>query len=78
MEGAYKALMIGNNIGTFISPFSPAMWLAHCLAGATYSKHLKYSFFIIWASVSFSSSQLWQSESLPSELSEPAGADHRP
>lgn len=42
------ALMIGNNIGTFISPFSPAMWLALGLAGATYGKHLKYSFFIMW------------------------------
>lgn len=42
------ALMIGNNIGTFISPFSPAMWLAIGLAGATYGKHLKYSFFIMW------------------------------
>lgn len=42
------ALMLGNNIGTFISPFSPAMWLALGLAGATYGKHLKYSFFIMW------------------------------
>lgn len=42
------ALMIGNNIGTFISPFSPAMWLAIGLAGASYGKHLKYSFFIMW------------------------------
>jgi CitMHS family citrate-Mg2+:H+ or citrate-Ca2+:H+ symporter len=42
------ALMIGNNIGTFISPFSPAMWLAIGLAGATYGKHLRYSFFIMW------------------------------
>lgn len=42
------ALMIGNNIGTFISPFSPAMWLAVGLAGATYGKHLRYSFFIMW------------------------------
>jgi len=42
------ALMIGNNIGTFISPFSPAMWLAIGLAGASYGKHLRYSFFIMW------------------------------
>lgn len=42
------ALMIGNNIGTFISPFSPAMWLAIGLAGANFGKHLRYSFFIMW------------------------------
>ncbi|GAA2092503.1 MULTISPECIES: citrate:proton symporter [Brevibacterium] len=43
------ALLLGNIIGTFVSPFSPALWLALGLAEANMGKHLKYSFFITWA-----------------------------
>lgn len=42
------ALMIGNIIGTFVSPFAPAMWLALGLAEANVGKHVKYSFLIMW------------------------------
>ncbi|MBB6448222.1 CitMHS family citrate-Mg2+:H+ or citrate-Ca2+:H+ symporter [Geomicrobium halophilum] len=42
------ALMIGNVIGTFVSPFAPAVWLAIGLAGANMGQHIKYSFFWIW------------------------------
>lgn len=47
METAH-AMMIGNIIGTFVSPFSPALWLALGLSGANLGEHLRYSFFIIW------------------------------
>ncbi|GAB94957.1 CitMHS family citrate-Mg2+:H+ or citrate-Ca2+:H+ symporter [Kineosphaera limosa] len=43
------ALMIGNIIGTFVSPYAPAMWLALGLAGANVGKHIRYSFGIMWA-----------------------------
>ncbi len=42
------ALLIGNVIGTFLSPFSPALWLGLGLAGLDFGKHLRYSFFSIW------------------------------
>jgi CitMHS family citrate-Mg2+:H+ or citrate-Ca2+:H+ symporter len=42
------ALLIGNIIGTFISPFAPAMWLALGLAEANIGQHIKYSFLIMW------------------------------
>lgn len=47
MEVAH-AMMSGNIIGTFVSPFSPALWLALGLSGANLGEHLRYSFFIIW------------------------------
>lgn len=47
MEVAH-AMMAGNVIGTFVSPFSPALWLALGLSGANLGQHLRYSFFIIW------------------------------
>lgn len=47
MEIAH-AMLIGNIIGTFVSPFSPALWLALGLAGANLGEHLRYSFFIVW------------------------------
>ncbi|WP_460681692.1 CitMHS family transporter [Nesterenkonia populi] len=47
MEVAH-AMLVGNVIGTFVSPFSPALWLALGLAGANLGQHLKYSFFIVW------------------------------
>ncbi|TQS73631.1 citrate transporter [Rhodobacteraceae bacterium] len=43
------ALVIGNIIGTFISPFSPAMWLALGLARAEVGRHIKYSILTMWA-----------------------------
>lgn len=42
------AMAIGNNAGTFVSPFSPAAWLAMGLAGIDMGKHLRYSFGWIW------------------------------
>lgn len=42
------AMLIGNVIGTFVSPFAPAMWLALGLADANVGQHIKYSFMIMW------------------------------
>lgn len=42
------ALIVGNIIGTFISPFSPALWLALGLAGLEMGKHIRYSFVWMW------------------------------
>lgn len=42
------AMVIGNIIGTFASPFSPALWLALGLARADIGTHLRYSFFWMW------------------------------
>lgn len=46
--GAAAAMIIGNIIGTFVSPFSPALWLAIGLAGGTIGKHIKLTFPIAW------------------------------
>ncbi|WP_058833553.1 CitMHS family transporter [Luteimonas abyssi] len=43
------ALVIGNIIGTFISPFSPALWLALGLAGLEMGRHIRYAFWWMWA-----------------------------
>ena len=45
---AAHAMLVGNIIGTFVSPFSPALWLALGLSGANLGTHLRYSFFIVW------------------------------
>lgn len=42
------AMAIGNNIGTFISPFSPALWLALGLAGLDLGRHIRYSIWWMW------------------------------
>lgn len=42
------AMIVGNIIGTFVSPFSPALWLALGLAGLEMGKHIRYSFMIMW------------------------------
>lgn len=42
------AMIIGNIVGTFVSPFSPALWLALGLAGLEMGKHIRYSFFWLW------------------------------
>ena len=47
IQAAY-AMMIGNIIGTFISPFSPALWLAVGLAGIEMGRYIKYAFFWVW------------------------------
>ncbi|MED4080371.1 CitMHS family transporter [Halalkalibacterium halodurans] len=45
---AAYALIIGNIIGTFVSPFAPALWLALGLAGLEMGKHIRYSLFWVW------------------------------
>jgi len=47
LSAAY-AMIVGNIIGTFVSPFSPALWLALGLAGLEMGKHIRYSFLIMW------------------------------
>ena len=47
-QGTVYALTIGNIIGTFISPFSPALWLALGLAGQDMGKHIRYSLPVMW------------------------------
>lgn len=46
---AAYSIMIGNVIGTFISPFSPALWLAVGLAGIEMGRYIRYAFWWIWA-----------------------------
>src|SRR5699024_7528792 len=41
-------MIIGNIVGTFVRPFSPALWLALGLAGLEMGKHIRYSFFWLW------------------------------
>lgn len=45
---AAYALIIGNIVGTFVSPFSPALWLALGLAGLDMGRHIRYSIFWVW------------------------------
>ncbi|HGZ9341305.1 TPA: CitMHS family transporter [Staphylococcus aureus] len=47
LSTAYS-MVIGNIIGTFVSPFSPALWLAIGLAEANMGTYIKYAFFGIW------------------------------
>jgi len=42
------AMIIGNIVGTFISPLAPAVWLALGLSGLEMGKHIKYSLFWLW------------------------------
>ncbi|MGP9043606.1 CitMHS family transporter [Cytobacillus kochii] len=42
------AMIIGNIVGTFVSPLAPAVWLALGLAGLEMGKHLRYSLFWLW------------------------------
>lgn len=46
--GVALALIIGNIIGTFVSPFSPALWLGIGLAQANMGKHIRVTFPIAW------------------------------
>jgi CitMHS family citrate-Mg2+:H+ or citrate-Ca2+:H+ symporter len=45
---AAHAMIIGNIIGTFISPFSPALWLALGLANCEMGRHIRYSLLWMW------------------------------
>lgn len=47
MSTAY-AMIIGNIVGTFVSPLAPAVWLALGLSGLEMGKHLRFSFFWMW------------------------------
>lgn len=47
LSTAYS-MIIGNIVGTFVSPFSPALWLALGLAGLEMGKHIRYSLFWMW------------------------------
>lgn len=42
------AMIIGSIVGTFISPFSPALWLALGLANLEMGRHIRYSFIWLW------------------------------
>lgn len=46
--GAATAMIVGNVIGTFVSPFSPALWLGLGLAGANMGKYIRVAFPICW------------------------------
>ncbi len=46
---AVYALQIGNVIGTFVSPFSPALWLGLGLAGLDMGRHIRYSLLTMWS-----------------------------
>jgi CitMHS family citrate-Mg2+:H+ or citrate-Ca2+:H+ symporter len=47
-EATSYMMLVGNVAGTFISPFSPALWLAVGLAGIDIGKYIKYSILWIW------------------------------
>lgn len=47
LSTAYS-MIIGNIVGTFVSPFSPALWLALGLAGLEMGKHIRYSLLWMW------------------------------
>lgn len=42
------AMLIGSIVGTFVSPFSPALWMGLGLAKLSMGQHIRYSFFWIW------------------------------
>lgn len=42
------AMIIGNIVGTFISPFSPALWLALGLANLEMGKHIRFALLWTW------------------------------
>ncbi|MEN1970418.1 citrate:proton symporter [Lentibacillus sp. N15] len=42
------SMIIGNIVGTFVSPFSPALWLALGLANLEMGKHIRYSLAWMW------------------------------
>ncbi len=42
------AMIIGSIVGTFVSPFSPALWMGLGLAKLSMGQHIRYSFFWVW------------------------------
>lgn len=42
------AMVIGNIVGTFVSPLAPAVWLALGLSGLEMGRHIKYSLPWLW------------------------------
>lgn len=42
------AVLIGNVIGTYVSPFNASVWLGIGLAGVDMGKHIRYSFLPMW------------------------------
>ena len=42
------AMIIGNIVGTFVSPLAPAVWLALGLSGLEMGRHIKYSLPWLW------------------------------
>jgi len=42
------ALLVGSIVGTFISPFSPALWLALGLAELEMGRHIRYALIPMW------------------------------
>src|SRR5690625_7983911 len=42
------AMIIVNIVGTFVSPFLPALWLALGLVNLEMGIHIRYSFFWLW------------------------------
>ncbi|WP_085992323.1 CitMHS family transporter [Oceanobacillus senegalensis] len=47
LSTAYS-MIIGNIVGTFISPLAPAVWLALGLSNLEMGRHLRYSLFWMW------------------------------
>jgi CitMHS family citrate-Mg2+:H+ or citrate-Ca2+:H+ symporter len=47
-ETVVYTMMIGNIVGTFISPFSPALWLALGLSGLEMGRHIRYALIPMW------------------------------
>lgn len=47
-ESVAAAMVIGNNVGKFLSPFAPAVWLMISLAESTFGQHIRYSFLPLW------------------------------
>ena len=47
--GVASAMIVGNVIGTFVSPFSPALWLGIGFAGVNMGKYIRVAFPIAWA-----------------------------
>ena len=45
---AAYAMIIGSIVGTFVSPFSPALWMGLGLAKLSMGQHIRYSFFWVW------------------------------
>lgn len=45
---AAYAMITGSIVGTFVSPFSPALWMGLGLAKLSMGQHIRYSFFWIW------------------------------